>query len=59
MLSIAREEDKPQLEDEIRRADVICVVYAATDGDKSFDTIVRTWLPYVVLKSNMHLLGVV
>lgn len=39
-----RREDRPHLEAEIRRAHVVCVVYAI-DDPQSFDRVVEYWLP--------------
>ncbi|KAI8616444.1 P-loop containing nucleoside triphosphate hydrolase protein [Chytriomyces sp. MP71] len=44
--SSARPEDKDQLEAEIRKADVICIVYSAVDPD-SFARVSEFWLPYI------------
>jgi len=39
-----RREDRPHLESEVRRAHVVCVVYAI-DDPQSFDRVVEYWLP--------------
>ncbi|KAJ3287568.1 ERMES complex Ca(2+)-binding regulatory GTPase gem1 [Rhizoclosmatium sp. JEL0117] len=44
--SSARPENKDQLEAEIRKADVICIVYAVSDMD-SFNRVPEFWLPYI------------
>ncbi|KAI9350173.1 EF hand associated-domain-containing protein, partial [Obelidium mucronatum] len=44
--SSARPENKDQLEAEIRKADVICIVYAVNDMD-SFNRVPEFWLPYI------------
>ena len=44
--SLARQENKDQLESEIRKADVICVVYSI-DRMESFTRIPEFWLPYI------------
>ena len=43
--SLASQQDRPHLEAEIRKAHVICVVYAI-DSPNSFDRIPTYWLPY-------------
>lgn len=43
--SIAGQADRPHLESEIRKAHVICVVYAI-DNSQSFDRLPTYWLPY-------------
>ncbi|KAJ3123999.1 ERMES complex Ca(2+)-binding regulatory GTPase gem1 [Physocladia obscura] len=45
-LQTARPENKDQLEAEIRKADVICIVYAVNDED-SFNRVPEFWLPYI------------
>jgi hypothetical protein len=42
---VAGSDDKPNLELEIRKAHVICVVYAI-DNSNSFNRIPVYWLPY-------------
>jgi hypothetical protein len=42
---VASSDDKPNLELEIRKAHVICVVYAI-DNSNSFNRIPVYWLPY-------------
>ncbi|KAJ3296229.1 ERMES complex Ca(2+)-binding regulatory GTPase gem1 [Borealophlyctis nickersoniae] len=44
--SSARPENREQLEAEIRKADVICIVYAV-DNAESFDRVYQFWLPYI------------
>ncbi|KAJ3071155.1 ERMES complex Ca(2+)-binding regulatory GTPase gem1 [Podochytrium sp. JEL0797] len=44
--SSARPENKDQLEAEIRKADVICIVYSVSDMD-SFNRVPEFWLPYI------------
>ncbi|RKP07064.1 EF hand associated-domain-containing protein [Thamnocephalis sphaerospora] len=44
--SSARPENRDHLENEIRRAHVICVVYAIDDM-RTFDRIPQHWLPYI------------
>ncbi|KAJ3348389.1 ERMES complex Ca(2+)-binding regulatory GTPase gem1 [Entophlyctis luteolus] len=44
--SSARPENKDQLEAEIRKADVICIVYAVNDTE-SFNRVPEFWLPYI------------
>jgi mitochondrial Rho GTPase 1 len=41
----ASPQDRPHLESEIRKAHVICVVYAI-DNPNSFDRLPTYWLPY-------------
>ena len=43
--ALARPDDRVQLEIEIRKAHVLCVVYAI-DNPHSFDRIPTYWLPY-------------
>jgi Ras family protein T1 len=42
----ARPENREQLENEVRKADVICIVYAI-DVAESFQRVVLYWLPYI------------
>ncbi|KAI8855269.1 P-loop containing nucleoside triphosphate hydrolase protein [Chytridium lagenaria] len=44
--SSARPENREQLEAEIRRADVICIVYSVADPE-SFQRVPEFWLPYI------------
>ncbi|KAJ3239371.1 ERMES complex Ca(2+)-binding regulatory GTPase gem1 [Chytriomyces hyalinus] len=44
--SSARPEDRDQLEAEIRKADVICIVYAV-DDQPTFNRVSEYWLPYI------------
>ncbi|KAI9346397.1 P-loop containing nucleoside triphosphate hydrolase protein [Zopfochytrium polystomum] len=44
--SSARESNRDQLEAEIRRADVICIVYSVVDLE-SFARVSEFWLPYI------------
>ncbi|KAJ3315081.1 ERMES complex Ca(2+)-binding regulatory GTPase gem1, partial [Blyttiomyces sp. JEL0837] len=41
-----RPENREQLEAEIRKADVICIVYSVMDRD-TFDRVSEFWLPYI------------
>jgi len=45
-LKIARLENRGQLEAEIRKADVICIVYAV-NVPETFERIPSFWLPYI------------
>ncbi|KAJ3408620.1 ERMES complex Ca(2+)-binding regulatory GTPase gem1 [Chytridiales sp. JEL 0842] len=44
--TLARPENKEQLEAEIRRADVICIMYAVNDAE-TFNRVPGFWLPYI------------
>lgn len=44
--TIARTEDREQLEAEIRKAHVICIVYAIDDPN-TFNRLSLYWLPYI------------
>ena len=43
---LARPENREQLDAEIRKADVICIVYAI-DNAESFARVPEFWLPYI------------
>ncbi|KAG4107400.1 mitochondrial Rho GTPase [Neocallimastix lanati (nom. inval.)] len=54
--SSAHKENREQLNSEIRKADVICVVYAV-DNKESFDRISSFWIPYIrTIRNNISII---
>jgi len=57
-LITAVEQSDAQLEFELRRADVICVVYAVDDED-TLDSVTDHWLPFIRLTSLLEIVSYV
>lgn len=58
-LTVARPENREQLETEIRKAHVICIVYAINDPN-TFNRLPLFWLPYIrSLGVNVRIFGTI